>query len=120
MRFKVDENLPLEAANALRACGHDVHTVADEGLRGAKDPVVVAACAQEGRALLTLDLDFANIVAYPPGRYPGLLVLRPARQSARVVMRVIEQVLAPRLDAPGLDLTGRLWIVDDSRIREHV
>lgn len=119
MRFKLDENLPLEAADALRVRGHDVDTVADEGLTGAKDPAIIAACAQEGRALITLDLDFANIVAYPPGRYPGLVVLRPARQSARVVMRVIEQVLAPRLDAPGLDLSRRLWIVDDSRIREH-
>ncbi len=32
MRFKVDENLPAEVAEALRALGHDADTVEEEGL----------------------------------------------------------------------------------------
>lgn len=34
MRFKVDQNLPVELAEALRAAGHDAHTVYEEGLAG--------------------------------------------------------------------------------------
>src|ERR1017187_4656021 len=38
MRFKLDENLPVELVTDLRDLGHDADTVADEGLRGAADP----------------------------------------------------------------------------------
>lgn len=38
MKFKVDENLPVEAATILREAGHDALTVHDQGLRGAFDP----------------------------------------------------------------------------------
>ncbi|HTE69448.1 MAG TPA: DUF5615 family PIN-like protein [Actinomycetes bacterium] len=34
MKLKLDENLPASAAESLRTLGHDVDTVADEGLAG--------------------------------------------------------------------------------------
>lgn len=102
----------------LRARGHDVQTVLDERLGGAKDPAVLAACYAEQRALVTLDLDFANIVAYPPKASAGLVVLRPARQSGRAVLRLVEHVLLPALARSGADLAGRLF-VDDVIVREH-
>ena len=37
MRFKLDENMPAEAAGLLRDNGHDAHSVHDEGLGGADD-----------------------------------------------------------------------------------
>lgn len=43
MRFKLDENLPVELASDLRGMGYDVETVYDEGFRGAADPAVVNA-----------------------------------------------------------------------------
>ena len=41
MKFKLDENLPVELAVELRAMGHDTDTLADEGLCGEADPAVV-------------------------------------------------------------------------------
>jgi predicted nuclease of predicted toxin-antitoxin system len=79
--FKTDENLPFEAATALRTHGLDVATVLDQGLGGHPDADIAAVCRSERRALITLDTDFANIDAYPPGDYPGLVVLRLARCS---------------------------------------
>ena len=38
LRFKLDENMPRRAADSLFAAGHDVSTVADEGLVGQPDP----------------------------------------------------------------------------------
>jgi uncharacterized protein DUF5615 len=35
MKFKIDENLPIEAAALLREAGHDALTVHDQNLRGA-------------------------------------------------------------------------------------
>ena len=76
MQFKLDENLPPSAAELLRSLGHDVMTVYDQGLQNCIDPEVLAACQGEGKILLSLDLDFSNILVFPPERYAGLIVLR--------------------------------------------
>jgi predicted nuclease of predicted toxin-antitoxin system len=78
MKFKVDENLPMEVAVALREAGHDAMSVVDQGLGGRADASVAEVCRREGRSLVTLDVDFANVQAYPPRDYAGLLVLRLA------------------------------------------
>jgi predicted nuclease of predicted toxin-antitoxin system len=114
--FKTGENLPVEAAALLKQHGIDAATVLDQKLGGRPDSDVAAVCKSEGRAVLTLDLDFANIDAYPPAEYPGIVVLRLARQDKAEVLRVLAS-LVPHL--VGVDLSGRLWIVEATRIRER-
>jgi predicted nuclease of predicted toxin-antitoxin system len=41
VRFKLDENLPVELLDDLRAAGHDAEALRDEGLIGALDDVVL-------------------------------------------------------------------------------
>lgn len=91
MRLELDENLPQEVVEALEAAGHDAETVVGEGLGGADDPTVLGAAERESRALLTLDVDFANVVAYSPTGRSGIVVLRPARQSRAVVLRLVRR-----------------------------
>lgn len=67
MRFKVDENLPVEVAALIREAGHEADTVNDERIGGAEDSDIAALCQRERLALVTLDLDFADIRAYLPG-----------------------------------------------------
>jgi predicted nuclease of predicted toxin-antitoxin system len=76
MPFKVDENLHEEVAELLRQHGHDAVTVFAQKLQGHSDDDVAARCLDEGRALISLDLDFANILTYPPENYAGIIVLR--------------------------------------------
>ena len=52
MRFKVDENLPAEVADLLRAAGHDAVTVNDQGVGGAKDPDLANLLQREQRAFI--------------------------------------------------------------------
>jgi predicted nuclease of predicted toxin-antitoxin system len=66
VKFKIDENLPAELAEDLERLGHSADTIADEGLVGAVDSVVVAAAKVEGRIVLTLDKGIADIVASRP------------------------------------------------------
>ena len=61
MRFKIDENLHDDVATELAQHGHDVQTVYTEGLRGCDDDVLAEICRRENRAIVTLDLDFADI-----------------------------------------------------------
>ena len=83
MRFKLDENLSPTIAGLLSWVGHDAATVAEQGLAGAEDLDIASVCLDEGRILVTLDLDFADVRAYPPHRYPGLIVLRINSQAPR-------------------------------------
>ena len=110
----MDENLPAETAWLLEEAGHDASTIIAQGMAGDPDPDLASVCQQEQRALVTLDLGFADIRTYPPDEYPGLIVLRPNRQDKPHVLAVLEQLL-PRLTTE--PLVNRLWIVDENRLR---
>lgn len=60
MRAKLDENLPLRIATRLRDLGHDVHNTQQENLSGCDDSELWAQAQQEGRILITQDLDFTD------------------------------------------------------------
>ena len=81
MKFKIDENLPTEYAPILREAGFETDTVSDEKLSGAGDSVLSERCRAEDRVLMTLDLDFANVQAYPPKSHPGIVVFRSKSQD---------------------------------------
>ena len=66
MRVKLDENLDARLASVVTARGHDVETVATEGLSGQEDDAVFDVCRREERTLITLDLDFSNPFRFPP------------------------------------------------------
>lgn len=117
MKLKIDENLPGECAEILRDGGFEADTVADEILTGADDSAIAVRSRAEGRALITLDLDFANIRAYPPAEYDGIIILRSKRQDKHTVLALVHGIvliLANRAPA------GELWIVEPDRIRYRV
>ena len=76
MRIKLDEHFGLRGRSLLEAAGHDVSTVASERLWGIEDEQLAELCRLESRTLITMDTDFANILRFPPERYPGIVVLR--------------------------------------------
>ncbi len=114
MKFKVDENMPVEVAALLANAGHDAVTVPDQRLGGQPDIDVATVCRQENRAIVTLDLDFSDIRAYPPTDYGGIIVLRLARLDKNRILSAFQRLL-PVLDQE--PLTGKLWIVDDTTVR---
>ena len=119
VRFKLDENMPAELAAVFRQSGHDAATVADQGLAGAKDSELASVCSGEGRTIVTFDRDFADIRAYPPEEYPGIVVFRIANQDRDHVLEIGRRFLKMLSLAPFplTSLDGKLWIVGDSRVR---
>lgn len=114
MKFKIDENLPVEMAELLQDAGHDAITVVEEHLGGRTDSDLASICLQEGRALITLDTDFADIRTYPPEQFCGLIVLRLRRQDKPHVLDILKRAMALFSTEP---LDQHLWIVEEDRIR---
>ena len=114
MKFKIDENLPIDAAQYLIDEGHDAHTVYDEDLGGAKDEVIARKVKREKRILVTGDLDFSDIRIYPPAFYYGIIVLRLSRQDKKSILAAVQTFL-PVLDQEPIE--AKLWIVEDKKIR---
>jgi len=113
-RLKVDENLPEVVAARLRDAGHDALSVLEQGLAGSEDPRIEQVVRAEGRALLTLDLGFADIRRHPPCDYHGLIVMRLARQDRNQLLALVDSLI-PFLAANPLE--GRLWIVRQGELR---
>jgi predicted nuclease of predicted toxin-antitoxin system len=114
MRFKIDENLHDDVAALLVNAGHDAKTVHDQGIRGCDDAVRSQLCAAEARVIVTLDLDFADIRAFPPAQSAGMIVLRIRDQSRPHILNVLNRAL-PLINQESL--AGRLWIVSEAGVR---
>lgn len=91
----------------LQRCGARVRD-------GAEDDRVFGVCRAEGRVLVTLDLDFANPIRYPPGLTEGVVVLRPLRPVLPLIERLLRELL-PALNSQALQ--GTLWIAEPGRVR---
>jgi len=114
VNFKIDENLPYEICRVFREAGHDALSVLDEHLGGRPDHEILTICKKESRILITLDTDFCNILAYPPGEYAGIIVFRTDDQSKQAITTYARRTLAAMaIESP----QGKLWIVDRQRIR---
>ena len=111
---KLDENMPKSHARLLRDGGVDVCTVPEEGLSGSNDTEVASAARTEGRVLVTMDLDFANILRFPPGTHPGIVVLRPKSEEAAALAALAEPTRAA-LASPAS--RGALIVIDPSGTR---
>ena len=86
----------------------------EQNLSGKSDSEVSSLCQREGRILVTLDTDFADIRTYPPEEFPGFVVLRVQRQDKDHVMGIIDNLLeAFRHENP----ERNLWIIEEDRIR---
>lgn len=116
MRIKLDENLPRSAKQVLADHGHDVDTVADEGLAGSADPTVVAEATTADRLLITLDRGLGDLRRYPPGSRAGIIVVRIADQSAAAARAAVTELLST---SDLKDLRGAVTVAQRGLLRVH-
>jgi Domain of unknown function (DUF5615) len=93
-------------------------TVREQGLAGAADGLVFEACVAEGRTLITLDRDFAQVPRFPPKGTAGIVVLElggPA--SLGLLHSRLRDFVAFAASRP---VAGELWIIEPGRVRVHL
>jgi predicted nuclease of predicted toxin-antitoxin system len=76
VRFLVDANVPRSALGAFARSGHQAEHVNDVGLKDAPDEQIARRAQETRAAIVTRDLDFADIRRYPPADYHGIVVMR--------------------------------------------
>ena len=114
MKVKLDENITAAAVALLSNHGHDVDTVPAEHITGASDALLLEACRNDRRMLITFDIGFGDVRAHPPGSHPGIVVLRIADQRPENTLDVLRRFLAyHELN----DLAGALTVVSEDRVR---
>ena len=92
-------------------------TVRDQQLQGSPDRRLFEVCCAEQRCLVTFDLDFSDVVRFPPEESNGIVVIRiPHNPSLPLLEQLIRQFLKALATMP---VEKKLWIVESGRIRVH-
>jgi predicted nuclease of predicted toxin-antitoxin system len=111
MRLLANENIPLQAVEALRAAGHEVQWMADEGA-SAEDSSVLELATQRGLTLLTMDKDFGELAVQRGLPAPcGVVLVRVAPEPGLVTRVSVAALAAPA------DFAGQFVVVMEDRIR---
>jgi predicted nuclease of predicted toxin-antitoxin system len=110
--FLADENISPETADFLNSLGYSCHSLRRDGPRRLSDSKVVALAKQEGRVILTHDLDFGQIYYLAEQGQIGVLVLRLRNQTVESVNQVLERFLKSQaLDS--IDLRQSMVVVSE-------
>ncbi|MBY0504836.1 MAG: DUF5615 family PIN-like protein [Bryobacteraceae bacterium] len=98
----------------LRQRGYDCVHLRDRDLIKLPDPKIVDLAIEEGRAVLTFDLDFGALMAKFGTNSPSVILFRLRDQSPASVN---SKLLAVVRDCVEALISGSLIVVDDSGYR---
>jgi predicted nuclease of predicted toxin-antitoxin system len=114
MRLLADMHISPRTIEFLRANGHDVVRVSDILPAQASDETIVSRADEDGRTVLTQDLDFSAIIALTGRKSPSLVSLRLLSTRIEYVNAMLAKVL-PGLEEPLQ--RGAIVTVEDQRVR---
>lgn len=112
MKFPADAGISSKTVSFLNAAGHDAVHVRQIGLQRASDADIVRRARQEGRVVLTFDLDFGQILALGVADSPSVVIFRLSDETSMSVSWKLEAVITGR--RAELE-QGALILVEDGR-----
>lgn len=117
LRFFADHCISTAVIERLRAGGHEVLRPRDHIDCESPDPEVIAEAQNQEAVLLLLNGDLADIVAYPPSRYLGIVAL-DVHDHPEVVSALLTHLESYIAHHPQPEhYRGKLLIVEPHRIR---
>lgn len=116
MKFLADMGISRKTVAHLRDQGHDASHLLELGLHRMRDSDVLDLAASESRVVLTVDLDFPQLLAMRRASAPSVVLFRLADKRAVRIIARLEEVLR----MCGTDLErGAVVSVDETTIRVH-
>ena len=117
LRFFGDHCISNQVINALRAAGHEVLRLKEYMPTESPDGAVIAKAQELGAILLSLNGDFADIVAYPPRQFGGIVALQ-IHDHPEITPAILDRLLSYIAAHPHQqDFRGRLLLVEAHRLR---
>jgi predicted nuclease of predicted toxin-antitoxin system len=117
LRFLADHCISNSIVQALRDANHDVQRLRDVLPVESPDPTVIAKAQDLDSILLSLNGDFADIVAYPPASYKGIIAIQ-VRNHPEILPKVMARLVEYLHSQPAMaHYRGKLLVVEIDRIR---
>jgi predicted nuclease of predicted toxin-antitoxin system len=114
MKLLLDMGLSVRTGEFLRDCGLDAVHLGEQGLHRMSDPEIMRKATDEGRVLVTFDLDFPRLLALLRASQPSTIVFRieafTTNQLNGQLLHVVQDCAA-QLEA------GAIVVVESDRIR---
>jgi predicted nuclease of predicted toxin-antitoxin system len=117
LRFLADQCISNQVVIALRTAEHEVLQLKDHLPVESADLAVIVKAQDLGAILLSLNGDFADIVAYPPRQFGGIVALQ-VRDHPEITPAVVDRLLLYAAAHPGQQhYRGKLLLVEAHRLR---
>ena len=81
MRFLADMGISVRTVGALNELGHDAVHAREIGLSRATDTTILERARSEGQVVLTVDLDFGQLLAASSQITPSVVIFRMRDQT---------------------------------------
>lgn len=114
MTVLLDVCTPIRFASLLQEWGYQTEVSLTHIPQNAVDEAVLALATQLDAVLLTIDLDFSNVLRFPPKTHQGIIVLRYELKDQKAVDQQLKIVLS---DLYRDKLRQKLVIVKPQRYR---
>jgi predicted nuclease of predicted toxin-antitoxin system len=116
VKFLVDMALSPALAQWLGSQGHDAVHAGSLGLALAPDTVIMASAKQDGRVIVTADLDYSRILALTAADGPAVILFRGGDWKED---QAIDRLSAAMAIIPEDQLANSLVVIEKSRIRRR-
>lgn len=93
MKFLADMGISPRTVTFLNSLGHDAIHLREQGLERLSDPDILHKALEEGRILLTHDLDFGDLVAASGDCLPSMVIFRLRNMRPDHVHEVLLRIL---------------------------
>lgn len=115
MKFLLDESAEYRIAAFLRELGHDVTAIAHDYPASLTDHAVLVIAADEGRIVITNDLDFGDLVFRGERPHRGVILFRlPSGNTAEKIKALGDALLSHA------DQFDNFVVIDDHGVRVSV
>jgi predicted nuclease of predicted toxin-antitoxin system len=116
VKFLIDMPLSPVLSHWLAEIGHDAVHASAIGLHAASDVEIIDRARQEGRTIVTADLDYPRLIATAGSDSPSLILFRGGDWAEASVRARLAQVLSALTED---EVQGSIITIDRDRVRRR-